>query len=79
MNNKVHSVYPSVGIYARKEKFGEYQAVEGKLSRNDSRMAYVVGPTLKGEIRPLASCWTFEDAVALARKMHNDATYTEGK
>lgn len=52
----------------RRERFGRYEAVEGKLSSVDSRAAYVLGPTTSGEIRPVSSHWTYEEAVARARR-----------
>jgi hypothetical protein len=53
---------------SRREVFGQYIAVEGKLSTSDSRKAYVLGPTTTGVIRPIASCWSFAEAVIWARE-----------
>lgn len=53
-----------------RETFGKYTAVKGKLSPQDSREAYVTGPTLHGRIAPLASFWYFADACAWARRQH---------
>lgn len=54
----------------RTTRFGKYTAVDGKLAAGDYREAYVTGPTQDGRIAPLASCWSFDDAERLARRMH---------
>lgn len=53
---------------SRRETFGRYTAIEGKLSTEDARAAYVTGPAGDGVIRPIASFWSYAEAVAFARK-----------
>lgn len=48
---------------SRRESFGGYTAIEGKLDPGDSRAAYV---TAAGS--PVASFWSFEDACRYAAK-----------
>jgi hypothetical protein len=55
---------------ARTATFGKYTAVEGKLSHDDARAAYVTGPIhgqKGGRIAPLASFWNYEEAVSWAK------------
>lgn len=54
-------------------QFGKYTAIRGKLAPDDARAAYVTGPTLSGRIAPLASYWSFEEAVAGAKRMHENS------
>lgn len=68
---------------ARTQRFGDYEAVEGKLADGDSRAAYVTktvggdnpGPnawggtsSTKPRRAPIASFWDYETAVARARE-----------
>lgn len=50
------------------QSFGRYTAVRGKLAVDDARAAYVTGPTKEGRIAPLASFWSYEEAVRGARE-----------
>ena len=50
------------------QTFGEYTAVRGKLNREDSRGAYVIGPCADGTLRPIASFWTYTEAVQRAKE-----------
>jgi hypothetical protein len=50
-----------------RNKYGDYEAIKGKLSRDDSREAYVTGPTPSGRTAPLASFWSLEEAKRWAR------------
>lgn len=50
-----------------KRVFGQWTAVRGKLARDDAREAYVTGPAADGMIRPLASFWSFQEAVRYAK------------
>lgn len=58
---------------SRREQFGQYTAVEGKLSSGDSRAAYLLGPTCSGRIAPIGSFWYYEDAVRRARELAKKA------
>ena len=51
-----------------RQVFGEYTAVRGKLDREDSRSAYVIGPCSDGTLRPIASFWNYEEAVQRAKE-----------
>ena len=68
---------------ARTQRFGDYEAVEGKLASDDARAAYVtktvggenLGPNAWGGASstrsrraPVASFWSYEDAVRYARE-----------
>lgn len=53
---------------SRRERFGDYEAVEGKLSKDDSRSAYVTKTFPDGARRPIASFWWYEEAVRWARE-----------
>lgn len=55
-------------------RFGDYEAVHGRLAHDDSREAYVMGPTLSGRIAPLASFWRWEEAKAWAKEQHGRAS-----
>lgn len=51
--------------------YGRYTAVRGKLSKDDARVAYVTMPVgINGRIAPIASFWSFDEAVRWAREHH---------
>lgn len=58
--------------------FGKYQVVRGKLSHDDARSAYVLGPTLTGRIAPLASFWCYEEALQWAKDRAAERAAEEG-
>lgn len=62
-------IWPRIHPDARRQKFGQYEAIEGKLDRLDSRHAYVTGPASDGVTRPISSHWDFGDAVRKAREL----------
>ena len=54
-----------------------YTAVNASLGVGDSRKAHVTGPDLNGRICPVASFWTFEEAVAWAKARNAEAVDPE--
>jgi hypothetical protein len=44
----------------------KYTAVNAPLGMSDSRKAHVTGPDLNGRIRPVASFWSYAEAVSWA-------------
>ena len=60
---------------SRRETFGLYTAVEGKLAAGDSRAAYVEGPIADGtRIAPIGSFWFYDDARRFACARHEETT-----
>ena len=57
----------------RTQKFGDYEAVEGKLDRQDARSAYVTKTLSDGRRAPIASFWNYEEAVRYAREHSGEA------
>lgn len=61
----------------RRERFGDFEAVEGGLSKDDARAAYVVAPLANGRRAAIASFWFYGEARAYAVHRANGGTRDE--